>query len=87
MDAQISLIRILNAKGPKVDPSGTPDFTVRIRRRKGAKDMNRAVSGGQVAMNPVNVTRKKSKIAQFTKKQRVRNFVKTVLKLKYTESV
>jgi hypothetical protein len=62
MDAQILLIRILNAKGPKVDCCGTPDFTVRLRRRKGAKDMNRGLSGGQVAMNLINVTRGSPKL-------------------------
>jgi hypothetical protein len=48
--------------------------------------MNRGVSVGQIAMNPVNVIMERSKIAEFTKKQRVRNFLKTLLKLKY-ESV
>jgi hypothetical protein len=40
--------------------------------------MNRSIYIGQVVMKPINITRSKSKTAEFTKKQRKRNYVESI---------
>jgi hypothetical protein len=40
--------------------------------------MNTSVYIGQVVMKPINITRVKSKIAEFTNKHRRRNYVESI---------
>jgi hypothetical protein len=47
-------------------------------RRNGTKNTNQGASVGQVAIKPININREKSKAAEFTKKQRIRNYVGSI---------
>jgi hypothetical protein len=49
-----------------------------INRRKGMKDKNRCMSIIGVALKPINTTRGNSKMSEFTRKERIRNYVRSV---------